>query len=51
MVQYIKGNSQHGYDATFTGPDGKPIGPRAQSSWLYDVPWGFYNLLKYIQGR
>ncbi|KAL3825283.1 hypothetical protein ACJIZ3_021312 [Penstemon smallii] len=28
--------------------DGVPIGPVAGSSWLYIVPWGIYELLKYI---
>jgi len=31
--------------------DGKPIGPRAASDWLYVVPDGMRQLLKYIKHR
>ncbi|XP_010533966.1 PREDICTED: beta-glucosidase 44-like [Tarenaya hassleriana] len=30
---------------------GKPIGPRANSYWLYNVPWGMYKALMYIKER
>ncbi|XP_065850961.1 beta-glucosidase 44-like isoform X2 [Euphorbia lathyris] len=30
---------------------GVPIGPKANSDWLYDVPWGFYKALMYIKER
>ncbi|WCJ42057.1 beta glucosidase 43 [Euphorbia peplus] len=29
--------------------NGKPIGPRENSYWLYDVPWGLYKALIYIK--
>ncbi|KAG9458510.1 hypothetical protein H6P81_003018 [Aristolochia fimbriata] len=28
--------------------DGVPIGPRANSNWLYIVPWGMYRAVKYV---
>ncbi|XP_010257514.1 PREDICTED: beta-glucosidase 44-like isoform X2 [Nelumbo nucifera] len=28
---------------------GVPIGPRANSAWLYDVPWSLYKVLTYIK--
>ncbi|XP_054822247.1 beta-glucosidase 44-like isoform X2 [Prosopis cineraria] len=31
--------------------NGKPIGPRAYSNWLYEVPWGMYKALIYIKER
>ncbi|XP_010032630.2 beta-glucosidase 44 [Eucalyptus grandis] len=30
---------------------GVPIGPRAHSSWLYNVPWGLYKAVMYIKER
>ncbi|GAB4846786.1 Beta-glucosidase 44 [Ancistrocladus abbreviatus] len=29
--------------------DGVPIGPRANSAWLYEVPWGIYKAITYIK--
>ncbi|XP_023641373.1 beta-glucosidase 43 isoform X1 [Capsella rubella] len=29
--------------------NGTPIGPRAYSEWLYNVPWGMYKALMYIK--
>ncbi|XP_019096764.1 PREDICTED: beta-glucosidase 43 isoform X2 [Camelina sativa] len=29
--------------------NGTPIGPRAHSEWLYNVPWGMYKALMYIK--
>ncbi|XP_062026444.1 beta-glucosidase 44-like [Rosa rugosa] len=29
--------------------NGVPIGPRAYSSWLYQVPWGMYKCVTYIK--
>uniref|UniRef100_A0A803R1D3 Beta-glucosidase n=1 Tax=Cannabis sativa TaxID=3483 RepID=A0A803R1D3_CANSA len=29
--------------------NGVPIGPRANSYWLYQVPWGLYKCLTYIK--
>lgn len=29
--------------------DGVPIGPRANSNWLYIVPWGMYKAMTYIK--
>ncbi|GAB4833789.1 Beta-glucosidase 44 [Ancistrocladus abbreviatus] len=31
--------------------NGVPIGPRAYSEWLYDVPWGIYKAITYIKER
>ncbi|VVA98001.1 unnamed protein product [Arabis nemorensis] len=31
--------------------NGTPIGPRAHSEWLYNVPWGMYKALMYIKER
>eukprot|EP00877_Chromochloris_zofingiensis_P008884 jgi/Chrzof1/4249/Cz14g04230.t1 len=48
---WVKANSSElrGYSTTQTdGPNGQPIGPRAQSVWLYVVPWGLYKELKYV---
>ncbi|XP_010506359.1 PREDICTED: beta-glucosidase 44-like [Camelina sativa] len=30
---------------------GKLIGPRAHSTWLYNVPWGMYKALMYMKER
>ncbi|XP_030532577.1 beta-glucosidase 44-like [Rhodamnia argentea] len=30
---------------------GVPIGPKAHSYWLYNVPWGLYKALMYIKER
>ncbi|KAF8378640.1 hypothetical protein HHK36_029989 [Tetracentron sinense] len=30
---------------------GVPIGPKAYSYWLYDVPWGMYKALTYVKER
>uniref|UniRef100_A0A2N9GKE1 Beta-glucosidase n=1 Tax=Fagus sylvatica TaxID=28930 RepID=A0A2N9GKE1_FAGSY len=29
--------------------NGVPIGPRANSGWLYNVPWGLYKAIMYIK--
>ncbi|MCL7044904.1 hypothetical protein MKW94_009067 [Papaver nudicaule] len=29
--------------------NGVPIGPRAYSNWLYEVPWGMYKALTYVK--
>ncbi|RZC86139.1 hypothetical protein C5167_026814 [Papaver somniferum] len=29
--------------------NGVPIGPRANSFWLYEVPWGMYKVLTYVK--
>ncbi|XP_004140826.1 beta-glucosidase 44 [Cucumis sativus] len=31
--------------------NGVPIGPRAHSTWLYQVPWGMYKALMYVKER
>ncbi|KAL8151684.1 hypothetical protein V2J09_021492 [Rumex salicifolius] len=31
--------------------NGKPIGPRANSYWLYEVPWGIYKTITYVKER
>lgn len=30
---------------------GRPLGPRAESSWLYVTPWGFRKILHWIDNR
>ncbi|KAJ0043167.1 hypothetical protein Pint_18646 [Pistacia integerrima] len=30
---------------------GEPVGPRANSPWLYMVPWGLYNAVTYVKER
>ncbi|KAI3965624.1 hypothetical protein MKX01_010581 [Papaver californicum] len=29
--------------------DGVPIGPQANSFWIYEVPWGIYKVLTYVK--
>ncbi|KAL8141817.1 hypothetical protein V2J09_014849 [Rumex salicifolius] len=31
--------------------NGVPIGPKANSYWLYEVPWGMYKTITYIKER
>ncbi|KAI5660192.1 hypothetical protein M9H77_28985 [Catharanthus roseus] len=31
--------------------NGVPIGPRAHSDWLYNVPWGLYKAIMYVKER
>ncbi|KAH7528607.1 hypothetical protein FEM48_Zijuj05G0089900 [Ziziphus jujuba var. spinosa] len=31
--------------------NGVPIGPKANSYWLYNVPWGMYKALMYVKDR
>ncbi|XVF61588.1 hypothetical protein PTKIN_Ptkin08bG0142000 [Pterospermum kingtungense] len=31
--------------------NGVPIGPRAFSGWLYNVPWGMYKVVTYVMER
>ncbi|KAI5660383.1 hypothetical protein M9H77_29176 [Catharanthus roseus] len=31
--------------------NGVPIGPRAHSDWLYNVPWGLYKAVMYVKER
>ncbi|XP_010257808.1 PREDICTED: beta-glucosidase 44-like isoform X4 [Nelumbo nucifera] len=33
----------------YVAKSGVPIGPRANSAWLYDVPWSLYKVLTYIK--
>ncbi|XP_018439685.1 beta-glucosidase 44 [Raphanus sativus] len=41
---------QQDWNATFGFAKlGKPIGPRAYSYWLYNVPWGMYKALMYMK--
>ncbi|CAN1135316.1 Beta-glucosidase 44 [Linum perenne] len=39
-------NAQFGYEK-----NGVPVGPRAHSTWLYDVPWGLHKCLMYVKER
>lgn len=34
-----------------THRNGQPIGPRAESEWLFAVPWGFRKLLNWVHQR
>ncbi|KAI4347241.1 hypothetical protein L6164_008069 [Bauhinia variegata] len=43
---------QQDWNAGFAyAKNGVPIGPRAYSDWLYNVPWGMYKALMYIKER
>ncbi|XP_057978344.1 beta-glucosidase 44-like [Malania oleifera] len=43
---------QQDWDAGFAyNRHGVPIGPKANSYWLYDVPWGLYKAVTYIKER
>jgi beta-glucosidase len=50
-MQYVTSDGQGGFTTSYNDASGNPIGPRAESNWLYDVPWGLYNLLKYINNK
>ncbi|XP_023552080.1 beta-glucosidase 44-like isoform X2 [Cucurbita pepo subsp. pepo] len=44
----------HGYQSDWNvgyayEKNGKPIGPRAHTGWLYEVPWGMYKALMYVK--
>lgn len=39
------------YVETPFGPDGQLIGERAQSDWLYVVPWGLRSILNWVNCR
>ncbi|XP_065850399.1 beta-glucosidase 44-like isoform X2 [Euphorbia lathyris] len=46
------GGYQEDWHAGFAfAKNGVPIGPKANSYWLYDVPWGLYKTLMYIKER
>ncbi|KAK4684015.1 hypothetical protein P7C73_g6191, partial [Tremellales sp. Uapishka_1] len=45
------GKISFGLHEKVTEKDGKPIGNRGHNGHPYDVPWGFRNLLRYIQKR
>ena len=40
-----------GASLTAVGPDGKLVGPEADSPWLHVYPLGIYHVLKWIDGR
>ncbi|EEF29253.1 beta-glucosidase 44 [Ricinus communis] len=41
---------QQDWDAGFAyEKNGVPVGPKANSYWLYNVPWGMYKALTYIK--
>ncbi|CAO2840184.1 unnamed protein product [Amaranthus hypochondriacus] len=43
---------QQDWDAGFNfTKNGVPIGPKANSYWLYEVPWGLYKAINYIKER
>ncbi|CAN1265567.1 Beta-glucosidase 44 [Linum perenne] len=43
---------QQDWNAGFAfAKNGVPIGPRAHSYWLYNVPWGLYKCLMYVKER
>eukprot|EP00933_Yihiella_yeosuensis_P071440 TRINITY_DN79646_c0_g1_i1.p1 TRINITY_DN79646_c0_g1~~TRINITY_DN79646_c0_g1_i1.p1 ORF type:complete len:518 (+),score=61.01 TRINITY_DN79646_c0_g1_i1:54-1607(+) len=43
--------SNPGYSTTYVRDNGTAIGPRAQSPWLWKVPWGIERLLTYVHNR
>lgn len=47
----IKQEGSIGWTAIYASKNGTAIGNRAESDWLYNVPWGFTKLLKYIKER
>ncbi|KAI3956986.1 hypothetical protein MKX01_001020 [Papaver californicum] len=52
--RHINKNQVRGYQLEWhTGfayeRNGVPIGPRAFSNWLYEVPWGMYKALTYVK--
>ncbi|KAK1388192.1 Beta-glucosidase 44 [Heracleum sosnowskyi] len=52
----VNSSMPHGYQddwqVTFVyEKNGAPIGPRAHSDWLYEVPWGMYKALMYVKER
>jgi len=44
-------DDDQGTIVTPIGADGKPIGPEADSSWLYVVPYGMRYILNWIRNR
>lgn len=43
---------QQDWNASFAfAKNGVPVGPRAHSYWLYNVPWGLYKAITYIKER
>jgi beta-glucosidase/6-phospho-beta-glucosidase/beta-galactosidase len=51
-AKFVKANGNPlGFVVTNWGPDGKPIGPQAQSSWLRVVPDGLYKITQYASKR
>ncbi|CAI0400607.1 unnamed protein product [Linum tenue] len=43
---------QQDWNAGFAfAKNGVPIGPKAHSYWLYNVPWGLYKCLMYVKER
>lgn len=34
-----------------TGPKGKPVGDKAQSTWLYRTPWAMRSVLRHVAAR
>ncbi|KDO62878.1 hypothetical protein CISIN_1g010049mg [Citrus sinensis] len=53
---HLKQPKQVGYQQDWNAgfayeKNGVPIGPRANSYWLYNVPWGMYKALMYIKGH
>lgn len=39
------------YAETGFGSDGQPIGARAESVWLWVVPWGMRSILNWVNDR
>lgn len=46
-----QGQGQVDYGESATSPEGSLIGPVADSDWLHIVPWGFRNILGYLNHR
>uniref|UniRef100_A0A0E0P051 beta-glucosidase n=1 Tax=Oryza rufipogon TaxID=4529 RepID=A0A0E0P051_ORYRU len=49
-ASYMKGQQLMQQTPTIA-KNGKPIGPQANSNWLYIVPWGMYGCVNYIKQK
>ncbi|XP_042510734.1 beta-glucosidase 44-like [Macadamia integrifolia] len=51
QTNYIPGYQNDWHCGFAYDRKGVPIGPKAHSYWLYDVPWGMYKALTYVKER
>ncbi|XP_043694664.1 beta-glucosidase 44-like [Telopea speciosissima] len=49
QTNYIPGYQNDWHCGFAFARKGVPIGPKANSYWLYDVPWGMYKVLTYVK--